>query len=682
MELQGVSGSRLRSWAVVVLAAAAALLIPAGTAVAASSSTAAVDPNTPVLVTSLNKPPAGYRLTAERVERIAAVVPKIAAERHRHPTARPYEYTKGPGRWQVSWFSPGPNGKELAQVYVDDATGKVTEAWTGFQVAWTMARGYQGAFGRRVNASYVWLPMCVIFLVPFIPWRRRPTLLHLDLLVLLGFSISLAFFNNALIGLSVPLVYPFLLYLLARVLLLAFGRGVPREPLRLLVPASWLAVAVVFLVGFRVGLNVTNSNVIDVGYAGVIGADKLLHDEPLYGGWPQDNVHGDTYGPVNYYAYVPFRAIFGWSGTWDDLPAAHAAAIAFDLLTLFGLYFLGRRVRGPTTGTVLAYLWAAYPFTLYALSSNSNDSLVALLLVATLLVITSAPARGVTTALAGFAKFAPLILAPLFLRGVGGFPRKRSLFAFVVAFALTAVVVMIPVLLDGNFHTFWEDTIVSQVDRSSPFSIWGLWGGLGIVQHLVQGFAIGLAIAVAFVPRQRTVVEVAALGAAVLIAFQLALTHWFYLVHPVVLPAPDRRRGLRLPVRGSLRPRQPRGGRAAARVARPGVATCGVASPRCSDPRGRVQRCARLSGTTLEPPAAGRGREAQRRAIPSYPGRPARTARRGARTGSAPPTVIRAGGACGRRCSRCRRPCGARSANSAWRDSCDGGRSHKRPRAA
>ena len=83
-----------------------------------------------------------------------------------------------------------------------------------------------------------------------------------------------------------PLAYPFLLYLLVRMLLLAFGRGRPREPLRLLVPVSWLAVAMVFLVGFRVGLNVTDSNVIDVGYAGVIGADKLIHGQQLYGHWP------------------------------------------------------------------------------------------------------------------------------------------------------------------------------------------------------------------------------------------------------------------------------------------------------------------------------------------------------------------------------------------------------------
>jgi hypothetical protein len=388
------------------------------------------------------------------------------------------------------------------------------------------------------------------FVAPFLPWPlrrarhpaspesaggqssgcRRPSLLHLDLLVLLGFSISLALFNHARIGLSVPLVYPFLLYLLVRMLLLAAGRGRPHEPLRPIVPASWLAVAVVFLVGFRVGLNVTNSNVIDVGYAGVIGAHKLVHGKHLYGGWPSDNGSGDTYGPVNYYAYVPFLAIFGWSGKWDQLPAAHAAAIAFDLLTLIGLFVLGRRIRGPTLGIVLAYAWAAYPFTLWSLSSNANDALVALLVVVALLVASSAPARGIAAGLAALTKFAPLALAPLFMRGIGDGPRtrRRSLAVSAVAFAGTILLAMLPVLLDHNLRAFWHDTISYQSSRSSPFSIWGLWGGLDVEQHLAEGAVAALALAAAFVPRRRTLIEVAALGAAILIALQLVANYWLY----------------------------------------------------------------------------------------------------------------------------------------------------------
>ena len=534
MELQAL-GVRVRTLASLAALAVALLTLTAATAPAVAAGVTqtgtAAAPGTPVLVTNPNRAPTGYRLTAARVEQIAAANATIRAELRRHPRAIPYEYTKGGGTWQVSWFSTGRHQVELAQVYVDDASAQVTQAWTGFQVAWSMARGYPGAFGRNVNALYVWIPLCVLFVAPFLPWRRprRPTLLHLDLLMLLGFSISLALYNHADIGLSVPLVYPFLLYLLVRLLLLAFRRGRPRAPVRLAVPVSWLAVATVFLIGFRVGLNVTNANVIDVGYAGVIGADKLIHGQPLYGHWPRDNSQGDTYGPVAYFAYVPFRAIFGWSGSWDQLPAAHAAAIAFDLLTLLGLFFLGRRIRGPTLGVLLTYAWAAYPFTLWVLSSNTNDSLVALLLVLALLVITWAPARGITAALAGLTKFAPLLLAPLFLRGAGEKqPGKRQALGYVLAYGATIVAAMLPVLLAGNVHAFWSDTIVYQADRVAPFSVWGLWGGLGVEQRLIEGAAAALALAIAFVPRRRGVVEVAALGAAVLIALQLAVNYWLY----------------------------------------------------------------------------------------------------------------------------------------------------------
>ncbi len=490
--------------------------------------TSTVAAGTPVLVTSQTTPPAGYRLTANRVLAIASRSPAVKAELRRHRHAVSYEYTKGYPEWQVSWFSDQKPARELIQVYVDDETGKVTQTWTGFQVAWTMARGYHGAFGRSVNDWFIWIPLCLVFVAPFIPWRRRPTLLHLDLLMLLGFSVSLAFFNHAEIGISVPLVYPFLLYLLVRMLGLGLGKGVPREPLRTIVPIGWLAVAVVFLMAFRIGLNVLNSNVIDVGYAGVIGATKLIHGQPLYGHWPVDNAYGDTYGPVSYYFYVPFRLIFGWSGTWDSLPASHAAAIFFDVVTLAALYLLGRRLKGHALGVLLAYGWAAYPFTLFTLSSNTNDALVAAMVTCALLAITSAPTRGVFAALAGLTKFAPFALTPLLLRGIGDRPTRRQILQFCLAFALVIVICMVPVLVKHDLHAFWHDSIAYQSDRVTPFSIYGLWGGLGLLQHLLQGAAVALAIVVAVLPGRRGTMQVAAFGAAVLIALQLTVNYWLY----------------------------------------------------------------------------------------------------------------------------------------------------------
>ena len=133
---------------------------------------------------------------------------------------RPTAYTKGFGRWQVSYFR---DGDEVAQVQLDDAHGRRSlEQWNGPQVAWSMARGYEGAFGRKLNAPYVWIPLCLLFLAPFFDWRRPLRLLHLDLLVLIGFGVSHVFFNRGEIGVSVPLVYPVLLYLLLRVLLAGF----------------------------------------------------------------------------------------------------------------------------------------------------------------------------------------------------------------------------------------------------------------------------------------------------------------------------------------------------------------------------------------------------------------------------------------------------------------------------
>jgi hypothetical protein len=482
----------------------------------------------PVLVTNPNAPPSGYRLTANQVLRRAAADPRVKAELRRHPKAIAYEYTKGFPTWQVSWFSDTKPQRELLQVYVDDTTRAVTQAWTGFQVAWTMARGYPGAFGRRVNAWYIWIPLCILFVAPFVPWRRRPSLWHLDLLVLSSFSISLAFFNHAEIGLSVPLVYPPLIYLMLRLFFLAIGRGIPRRPLSTVVPTSWLAVGTVFLMAFRIGLNILNSNVIDVGYSGVIGADKLIHNVALYGHWPHDNLYGDTYGPVSYFLYVPFRLIFGWSGSWDSLPAAHGAAIFFDLLCVAGLYLLGRRLKGNRVGIVLAYCWAAYPFTLYALNSNTNDSLVGGALLVALLAIRTSPGRGLMAGLAGMTKFAPFVLAPLLLRGTEERLRKRHIVGFGVAFVVAAVLTMLPVLLKHDLSAFWHDSILYQSDRTTPFSVWGLWGGLGAVQSLLQGAVVALALGAAFVPSRRTLVDVAALGAGLLIALQLTLNYWLY----------------------------------------------------------------------------------------------------------------------------------------------------------
>ena len=477
---------------------------------------------------SLTQPPRFFERSAREVERIAARAEKVR-EAKRDGPLRPASYTKGLGRWQVSWFR---DDREIVQVQVDDRTGAILEQWSGDQVAWSMARGYPGAFGRKLNAPYVWIPLCVLFLLPFLDVRRPFRLLHLDLLVLLAFGASHYFFNRGEIGVSAPLAYPVLLYLLVRVLLAAFR---PRRPSGALIPhtpLTLLVVGLVFLTAFRIGLNVADSNVIDVGYAGEIGADRIADGHELYGeGFSDDVERGDTYGPVNYLLYVPFEQALPWSGRWDDLPAAHGAAIMFDLLALGGLVLLGRRMRpgreGVMLGVAFGYAWVAYPYTTFVLESNSNDTLVAVACVGALLAATlardraSAAVAGLAIGLGAASKFVTAALAPLFAR--------RSPVVLFGTLLLVVALVVVPFLPEGGVRELYDRTIGYQASRPSPFSVWGQVESLEWLQNIAKGAATGLAIIAAFRPSAPDLRQIAAMGAAILIAVELTATHWFYL---------------------------------------------------------------------------------------------------------------------------------------------------------
>ncbi len=471
-----------------------------------------------------------------QVVRTADRDPNVIKERRENGELT-HSASKIEGHWEVSYFA---RDEEVALVLVDPKSGEVTESWTGYQVLWKMARGYSGSFGHKLNAPYVFLPLCMLFLVGLIDWRRPWRAATLDLLVLLGFGVSNYFFNRAELGVSVPLQYPPLLYLLARALWIGLrGRG---EGVRPVWPATWLLIAALFLMGFRVGLNMADSGAIDVGYAGVVGADRIAHGEPVYDNFPADVSQGDTYGPVNYLAYVPFEAIWPWHGSWDDLPAAHGAAVAFDLLSFALLLWLGIRIRpgpeGRKLAATLAFGWAAYPYTAYALESNSNDTLVAALLIAVLLALARPAARGVLAALATLTKFAPLALAPLLATYRA---RPRTIVIFTSAFALTSALLLLWPAIDPGLHTVYDRTIAYQADRDSPFSIWGQVPSLEPLRIAILAATGLMSLAFAFVPKHKTLTQVAALSAALLIALQLTAQHWFYLYivwfYPLLLVA-------------------------------------------------------------------------------------------------------------------------------------------------
>jgi hypothetical protein len=333
--------------------------------------------------------------------------------------------------------------------------------------------------------------------------------------------------------------------------------------------------ATVFLVGFRLGLNIEDSNVIDVGLSGVIGAERISVGQDPYGNFPIEgnrpacgpadasgeirdriqtngrceaaDAQGDTYGPVSYEAYLPGYWLFGWSGLWDpSLPAVHATSILWDALCLIGLWLVGRRFGGPRLAAILPFAWAAWPFSQYSSMSNTNDMIQPALLVFGFYFLTSPALRGAFSALSALVKFSPLVVLPLW----SGYPDARdkgSRGRFVAGLALASLAAFFVLFLDGRpWHdavVFFHHTFGYQFGRSSPFSLWD-WRqyhakgipDLHLVQRVLEVALLAGALALYRWPRRRSPLQLAAFTGALLVGFEVVLTHWSWLYLPWFFP--------------------------------------------------------------------------------------------------------------------------------------------------
>ena len=492
--------------------------------------------------------PENFEVTAEEALRTADAHPVVAEMTASHGRLDTAMQVTDDTLWQVGYKDD--DGTEVAQVKIDGFSGDVTEAWTGHQVAWPMARGYEGQFGHVLNAPYVWIPLAFLFLLGLFDFRRPLRIAHLDLLVLLSFGVSHVFFNNGEIGVSAPLAYPPLLYLLARMLWIGL-RGTRGGGLNPSLPWRWIGIAAIVLIAFRITINIADSGVIDVGYAGTIGADRITHGETVWGEgeFPDDNRFGDTYGPSQLLRLRPVRA--GVAVEWRLGRACVVARRRDRVRSGDGVRPLllraAPRARGrrPQAGDPARVRLAGVPVLdvrppgelqrraarrrpclvagavrsparpRRSASDGGDDQVRATCTRAALRRREHRTRRAVHARLAhGAASVRGLRRrVPRGRRGPARKPRDRS-----------------------RPRTFFDRTVVWQVDRTSPFSIWGQVDGIQWLQTAVFAAVALLAVAVAFVPRRRTLAQVAALSAAILIGLQLAVDHWFYLYIPWFLP--------------------------------------------------------------------------------------------------------------------------------------------------
>jgi hypothetical protein len=498
-------------------------------ATASAAAGAPPDVEPPIFQTgNWSKVPAGFEISPQRAVAIAKTVPAVqAVHRAHHPLHIMVDVWVG-NHYEI-FFSF--HGKLLVDQLVG-RDGRVGQTFTGPLILGLYARGH---YGGIFDSPWVLGPFTAMFLLPILLLRRRSWLDRLDLAVVLTFGISYALFDTTHLEAGVWMFYPPLLYLLVRMLMRAARARVARDRFECRLPTILLAIGLLALVVARIVLTLHPAEPIDVASASVLGAYKILHGQSIY---YYSLGHGDTYGPLAYLAYVPFEAI--WPGSWNYLPAARAATISFDLLTIVALLILGKRLRagrdGLRLGLVLAWLWAACPFSLLGMYKSTNDGLVALIVVLVMLALNSPIKRGLLVGIGAASKFFPAVLLPLVAVGRGDADRstaRRVLAGFVIAVG-ASVAVFLP---SGGLKEMWDHTIGFQLTRSDIFSIWALHPTLAPIKVAVEALAVILSVVVAFRPRgARSPAQVAALAAAVTIAVQLPALHWFYLYIVWFLP--------------------------------------------------------------------------------------------------------------------------------------------------
>lgn len=472
---------------------------------------------------------AGFSVTASGAVTIAGRVGKVRALADEGALeAEPFLF--GDDYWLVVYRQAG---RVRAEVQVNGRDGRVAAAAVDRELAWPkLWQGSHGPHAQRVNTMLIVLG--ALFLLPFVSLRRLRRRTHLELLALLSLGLSYVFAQRGDVSVATPLFYPSLLLLLVMLVLVALRPAAPRRDGLTWMSPRALVIGLGGLLALRYGFNLIDGEISDIGYASVYGADSILNGFDVYNS-SVGSGELDVYGPLNYVAYVPFVLAFPFDLSNASADAAVAAAITFDALTVAGLWLLGRRIHGNVLGLALAWGYAAFPFTFLALAANTNDGLVAALLVWLLVFVSSPWARGLLFAAVAATKFAPAVLGMLFLRSDNGRALRPAL-VYLGAAALLTLLLLAAYLPDGGIGELYDATVGYQLSRSSPFSVWGLYESVEPLRPVVTAAGVLFAAAAVVVPRRRTVATLAAMGGALLIAAQLSAIHWYWYYIPWFLP--------------------------------------------------------------------------------------------------------------------------------------------------
>jgi Glycosyltransferase family 87 len=450
----------------------------------------------------------------------------------------------------VSFFAHG-------QLVTDVIVEKVPAAAVG---QGSRAEVLTGVDARRLRVPYGnWLAyqpaLLVVLSALFVvmtavsPWRR---LRNLDVAVVVSLLGSMVLFQHRYIADSLTVAGVAMVYLGLRCAFQGLGPGAARGPSTPLLTAitprldaarrvRWLRVWLAVLVLAALMIGAGSPAAVDVLYAVMEGATKLVHGVLPYGHMPPGIVHSDTYPLLSYALYAPLAALAPVRDNWDSVDAGLAFGAAAALVCAWALFRLAaggrgesgsrRRLEDEEAGLRSAFAWLAFPTLLATVSTGTTDIVLAAMLAGALLLWRRPTACSGLLAAAGWFKLAPFALLPVCLAPLRG---RRFLAALAAIGGVSVPLAGLLLALGGTRGVGAMLHAMSyQFSRGAEQSVWGALGIEGL-QPLAQACVLGL-IAAAVVRLRQTPelahdrARMAALAAAILIGIQLAADYWAFL---------------------------------------------------------------------------------------------------------------------------------------------------------
>lgn len=475
---------------------------------------------------------------------------------------------------RVSFFD---GGQIVGQVAVR-RDGVVTQA-----ESFTTRRVPYGDWIAFQPALLIGLAALFVLMTGVAPWYR---LRNLDVVAALSLVAPVVLIQRRYVDASVLAAAPGLGYLMVRCGLRALGPprvSPPSRPVLDVLTSSWddarrvrllrLVLAALLLV--LVMVTVSSQEAVDVAYAVMEGATKLVGGVLPYGHMPGDVIHGDTYPLLSYALYTPLAWISPVRSTWSSVDVALGAAAAAVLAVAWALFRTGagprpsrrvpRAAAQELAGLRAAVGWLAFPPLLAAASSGTSDVVLAAMLVFALLLWRRPGwATGLLAAGAWF-KLVPLALLPPRLASLRG--RRLGQALLIIALVSAPMLALLVALGGADGPASMIRAMSYQLSRGSPQSVWEALGiqwlqpvGQAATLALIAGATVRLATRPSW---EQDTARMAALAGAILIALQLAANYWAFLylvwaIPPVVMslladpvpapaPAPSARSVVRSP---------------------------------------------------------------------------------------------------------------------------------------